>query len=342
MNFEYIGKLPVPEELKKLFPVTDALRSMRADRDREIKKVLSGKSDKFILIIGPCSADNEDAVMDYVSRLRMVQERVSDKMIIIPRVYSNKPRTSGNGYMGMLHNPDPVLQPDIIGGLMKIRRMHLRIMSATGFTCADEILYPEVYEYYSDILGYAAIGARSVENQQHRLTASALDIPVGMKNPTSGDISVMLNAIAAAQKEHDFIYGGWEVKSAGNEYAHGILRGGADISGVAFPNCSLRDLSELYDDYSGRGLKNMAVIVDSNHSNSGKDCYEQINVCRDVLESRKKNPDVARMVKGLMVESYIEDGAQHPGDGVYGMSITDQCLGWEKSEKLIYEISDNF
>ncbi len=340
MNFEYIRKLPAPDELKTLFPLTEETKRFRAERDRVIKSVLSGESDKFLLIIGPCSADNEDAVIDYVSRLRTAQERVADKLVIIPRVYSNKPRTSGDAYMGMLHNPIPAAPPDPAAGLAKVRRMHLRVMCETGFTSADEILYPEIYEYLSDLLGYAAVGARSVENQQHRLVSSALDIPVGMKNPTSGDVSVMLNAIATAQMGHEFLSSGWAVKSSGNCFAHGILRGGSDAVGRTFSNYGYDDLTSLFEAYSGRELKNKAVIVDANHSNSGKDCYRQIDVCMDVLESRSKNNDLTRLVRGLMVESYIEDGAQEPGGNVYGMSVTDQCLGWEKSEKLIYEIAD--
>lgn len=341
MNCEFIRKLPAPKELKERYPVPDESRLLKTRRDEEIKAVISGRSEKLLLIMGPCSADNTDAVLNYLTRLRKVQERVKDKLIIIPRVYTNKPRTAGDGYMGMLHNPDPTLPADVLRGLEMSRILHLKVITETGFTNADEMLYPELFRYFDDVLSYAAVGARSVENQQHRLAASAVSVPVGMKNPTSGDVSAMFNAIAAAQHSHTFIYGGWEIKSGGNAYAHGILRGGSDVNGKSLPNYKYDDLLQICERYNERGLKNPALIIDANHSNSGKDYLEQINICMDVIESRKRDKGLRKMIKGMMVESYIEDGAQLPGGTTFGMSITDPCLGWEKSESLIYEIADN-
>ena len=309
-------------------------------RDKEIKKVFTGESDKFLLIIGPCSADYEDSVIDYVSRLRKVQDKVEDKIIIIPRVYTNKPRTTGDGYKGMLHQPNPLEDADLLEGLIKIRKVHMRALKEYGFSCADEMLYPENYRYLSDILGYVAIGARSTENQQHRLVASAIDVPVGLKNPTSGDLSIMMNSITAAQHPHTFIYRGWDVSSFGNKYAHAILRGGMNILGENISNYHYEDLMKVYEEYQKRDLANMGVIIDCNHANSNKKYLEQIRISKDVLHSCRLSKDIRGLVKGLMIESYIEDGRQDASCGVYGQSITDPCLGWEKTEKLIYDIAD--
>ena len=333
-------KLPIPKEVKELFPVTPDLKKMVDARAEESKKILSGELDKFILIIGPCSADNEDSVIDYVTRLRKVQDKVQDKIFIIPRIYTNKPRTTGDGYKGMLHQPNPNEKPDMYKGIVSIRELHLRALKETGFSCADEMLYPENYRYLSDVLGYVAVGARSVENQQHRLTASGIDIPVGMKNPTGGDISVMMNSITASQHKHTFIYRGWEVHTDGNPYAHAILRGYVNKRGQQSPNYHYEDLIHLSEEYAKTDLKNPAVIIDTNHSNSGKQYLEQIRISKEVLHSTRHSADVKKLVKGLMIESYIEDGAQKIGEGIYGKSITDPCLGWQKTEKLIFDIAD--
>ena len=341
MNMKFVRKLPIPMDIKAQYPLTDELAAIKKKRDDEIRSVFEGKSDKFILVIGPCSADNEDSVLDYNSRLRRVQEQVEDKIIIIPRIYTGKPRTTGDGYKGMLHQPNPTENPDLLKGIIAIRELHMKSLSETGFSCADEMLYPENYRYLDDVLSYVAIGARSVENQFHRLTSSGLDIPVGMKNPTSGDISVMMNSITAAQHSHAFIYRGWEVVSEGNPYAHAILRGYVDDRGNSFPNYHFEDLSRLADTYAARSdLKNPSVIVDTNHANSGKRYLEQIRIANEVLHCCRHNADVRKLVKGLMIESYIEDGCQKIGEGVYGKSITDPCLGWEKTEKLIFGIAD--
>jgi len=340
MNCEFKRKLPVPKEVKELFPLTEEIAGIKAARDKEIQAVFTGESDKFLLIIGPCSADYESSVMDYVHRLKDVQEKVKDKIIIIPRIYTNKPRTTGEGYKGMLHQPDPMHDSDMYEGIVKIRKVHMRAVAETGLTCADEMLYPENHRYLSDLLSYVAVGARSVEDQQHRLTASALDIPVGMKNPTSGDLSVMLNSILAAQKSHTFIYRGWEVVSQGNPLAHAILRGSVNKHGQSMSNYHYEDLAFLNENYAKKGLENMAVIIDTNHSNSDKHFLEQIRISKEVMMSRNLNPDIKKMVKGFMIESYIEDGSQKAEEGVYGKSITDPCLGWEKSERLIYELAE--
>ena len=337
---EFIRKLPVPKEVKEQFPISDEVIKLKKERDEEIAKVFKSESDKFLLIIGPCSADREDAVMDYITRLAKVQEKVKDKIIIIPRIYTNKPRTTGLGYKGMLHQPDPTKAEDMLEGIIAIRKLHTRAIVETGLTCADEMLYPENHRYLSDLLSYVAVGARSVENQQHRLVASGIHAPAGMKNPTSGDISVMLNSIKAAQSKHTFLYRGWEVKSQGNPLAHAIFRGFVDATGHSVPNYHYEDLIGLYDSYSKSGLENMALIVDANHSNSGKKYLEQIRICNEVLHSCRHSADIKKMVKGFMIESYIEDGAQKIEEGVYGKSITDPCLGWEKSEQLIYTIAD--
>ena len=340
MNCEFKRKLPIPMELKEMYPVTAEMQANFEKRDIEIKKVLSGESDKFLLIIGPCSADYEDSVMDYISRLRPVQEKVEEKFIIIPRIYTNKPRTTGAGYKGMLHQPDPLHDSDMLAGLTKIRKLHMRALQETEFTCADEMLYPENYRYLSDLLAYVAVGARSVENQQHRLTASAIDVPVGMKNPTSGDLSIMMNSILAAQHGHTFIYRGWEVESTGNPYAHAILRGGMNAQGENLANYHYEDLMKVYESYQEKNLKNMSVIIDANHANSNKRFMEQIRISKDVMHSRRVNKDIQSLVKGLMFESYIVDGAQSAECGTYGQSITDPCLGWEKTERLIYELAE--
>ncbi len=340
MNMDFIRKLPIPQEIKKQYPINDELAAIKAARDVEIKKIFTGESDKFLLIIGPCSADSEDSVLDYISRLRGVQEKVKDKILIIPRIYTGKPRTTGDGYKGMLHQPNPNEKPDLIKGIIAIRELHMRALRETGFSCADEMLYPENHRYLNDILSYVAVGARSVEDQQHRLTASGLDIPVGMKNPTSGDISVMMNSITAAQHAHAFIYRGWEVQSKGNPYAHAILRGYVDERGNAFPNYHYEDLLRLAEVYAEKNLQNKAVVIDTNHSNSGKKYIEQIRIAKEILHSCRHNTEIKKIVKGLMIESYIEDGCQKIGEGVYGKSITDPCLGWEKSERLIYDLAD--
>lgn len=340
MEMEFLRKLPTPQELKEQFPVSEKVKQIKDARDKEIRAIFEGNSDKLLLIIGPCSADNEDAVLDYISRLKKVQEKVEDKILIVPRIYTNKPRTIGVGYKGMLHQPDPERESDMLKGIIAIRQMHTRAVEETGFTCADEMLYPENHRYLSDLLSYVAIGARSVEDQQHRLTASGTGIPVGMKNPTGGDITVMMNSIIAAQSSHTFIYRGWEVKTKGNDYAHAILRGYVDKFGRSIPNYHYEDLQNLLEMYGEHDLKNPAVVVDANHSNSGKKFIEQIRICKDIMHSCKVSDDIHRLVKGLMVESYIEDGSQKVGEHCYGKSITDPCLGWEKSEKLIYELAD--
>ena len=341
MNMKFYRKLPIPKEIKEQFPITPEIAATREASITEQQKILSGESDKFMLIIGPCSADNEDSVLDYIYRLRGVQEKVKDKILIIPRIYTNKPRTTGDGYKGMLHQPDPNAAPDLLKGIISIRKMHMRAVAETGFGCADEMLYPENHRYLSDIIAYVAIGARSVEDQQHRLTASGLDVPAGMKNPTSGDMTVMMNSIMAAQHSHVFYYRGWEVESEGNPYAHAILRGYVDKQGKTHSNYHYEDLNTLCEMYAASGLKNPAVIIDTNHANSGKKYLEQPRIAKEVLESCAYDPSIRKIVKGLMIESYIEDGAQKICDAhTYGKSITDPCLGWEKTEKLIYNIAE--
>ena len=340
MNMEFKRKLPAPQDVINMYPMTDEMVRRKAENDKEIRDVFTGESDKLILIVGPCSADREDAVLDYISRLRKVQEQVKDKIVIIPRIYTNKPRTTGAGYKGMLHQSDPHCPPDMLKGLLAIRRLHIKSMEQTGFSGADEMLYPENHRYLADVLSYVAVGARSVENQQHRLTASGLDMPVGMKNPTSGDLSVMINAITAAQSGHVFSYGGWEVASAGNPLAHSILRGFVNRYGQTSPNYHYEDLSSLCEMYAKSGLKNPAVIVDTNHSNSGKKYLEQIRIAKEILHSTRHSNDIRKIVKGLMIESYIEDGCQKVDGETYGLSITDPCLGWEKTERLILDIAD--
>lgn len=340
MNMEFKRKLIIPKEIKEMFPVTEEMAALKEKRDNEIKDIIAGRSKKLLLVIGPCSADNEDAVIDYISRLRPVQEKVEEKIFIVPRIYTNKPRTTGKGYKGLLHQPDPNLNEDMLKGIIAVRETHLRAVKETGFTCADEMLYPENHRYLSDLLSYVAVGARSVEDQQHRLTASGLDIAVGMKNPTSGDFSVMMNSITAAQSSHTFIYRNWEVTSKGNPYAHAILRGYVNKRGRSLPNYHYEDLITVCNMYHEEGLDNPAIMVDTNHANSGKNYLEQIRIAKEVLHSMRFNEDIAGMVKGLMIESYIEDGCQAIGEGVYGKSITDPCLGWEKTERLIYELAE--
>ena len=340
MSFEFVRKLPTPVEIKEALPMPEELKKIKAARDAEIRDVLTGKSNKFLVIIGPCSADNEESVCDYVSRLAKVNEKVSDKLILIPRIYTNKPRTTGEGYKGIVHQPDPEKKSDFLAGLMAMRRMHIRSIAETGLTAADEMLYPENWRYIDDILSYVAIGARSVEDQQHRLTVSGFDVAAGMKNPTSGDLSVMLNSVYAAQLPHSFIYRGWEVNTTGNELTHTILRGATNKHGNNIPNYHYEDLNLLLEMYGKMDLKNPACVIDSNHSNSGKKFEQQIRIIKEVMHSRKLNADIHRLVKGVMIESYIEEGCQKVGGGVYGKSITDPCLGWEDSERLIYDIAE--
>lgn len=340
MNMVLERQLAVPAEIKERCPLTMKMSDTIGRKRAEIKEVFEGRDNRKLLIIGPCSADNEDSVIDYIGRLARIQEKVEEKILIVPRIYTNKPRTTGEGYKGMLHQPDPTEKPDMIKGIIATRHLHMRAVEETGFVCADEMLYPENYQYLDDVLGYIAVGARSVENQQHRLVASGVDVPVGMKNPTSGDYTVMMNAILAAQHGHTFIYRGWEAHSQGNSLAHSILRGYTNKHGQSQPNYHYEDLIRLCDYYDERELKNPAVIIDTNHSNSNKNPYEQPRIIKDVLHSGRQNDRIDRILKGFMVESYIEDGNQKVGGGCYGKSITDPCLGWDKTEKLIYEIAD--
>ena len=340
MEMTFHRRLPIPQEVKEEFPLTERMTAVKAARDEAIRAVFDGRSDKMILIIGPCSADHREPVLEYISRLRRLEEQVGDKIIIVPRIYTNKPRTTGQGYKGMLHQPDPDAKPDMYKGLVAIRELHLAALRDYDFSCADEMLYPENYRYLSDLLSYVAVGARSVENQQHRLTASGIGAPVGMKNPTGGDLSVMMNAIVAAQSSHTFIYRGWEVTSKGNPYSHAILRGYLDGAGRSVSNYHYEDLLRVEELYEKSNLTNPSVVVDTNHNNSGKKYLEQIRIAKDIVHSRNQNPDIKRLVKGLMIESYIEDGAQSVGEHVFGKSITDPCLGWEKTERLVLDIAD--
>ena len=340
MSFEFVKKLPTPEEIRGEYALPQELAEIKKKRDAEIADVITGKSNKFLVIIGPCSADNEDSVCDYINRLTKVNEKVKDKLILIPRIYTNKPRTTGEGYKGIVHQPDPEKKPDFLAGLIAMRKMHIRAIQESGLTSADEMLYPENWRYLSDILSYVAIGARSVEDQQHRLTVSGFDVPAGMKNPTSGDLSVMLNSVYAAQHPHSFIYRGWEVNTTGNELTHTVLRGATNKHGNSIPNYHYEDLNLLLEMYNKMDLKNPACVIDANHSNSGKQYEQQIRIVKEVMHSRKLNKDIHGLVKGVMVESYIEEGCQKVGGGVYGKSITDPCLGWEDSERLIYDIAE--
>lgn len=341
MGFHYVRNVITPEELKNQFPMSDFGKQIKKERDERIKEVFTGNSDKFIVIVGPCSADNEDAVLDYLNRLAKVSDKVTDKLIIIPRIYTNKPRTTGEGYKGIVHQPDPEAEPDLHEGLIAVRKLHLRAINETGLTAADEMLYPENWAYLDDMLSYVAVGARSVENQQHRLTISGLEVPAGMKNPTSGDFSVMLNSCIAAQAQHTFIYRTYEVNTDGNPLAHTILRGAVNKHGQSIPNYHYEDLVRLLNMYGEKQLLNPATIVDANHANSNKLYSEQPRIVKEVLHSRKVNADIANLVKGVMIESYIESGSQKVGDHIYGKSITDACLGWDDTERLIYNIADN-
>ena len=340
MSFEFVKKLPTPSDIKEQYPVPEKLVALKKERDQEIRDVLTGKSNKFLVIIGPCSADNEDAVCDYVSRLAKVNEKVKDKLILIPRIYTNKPRTTGEGYKGIVHQPDPEKKPDLLAGLIAMRKMQIHAMDVSGLTAADEMLYPENWRYVSDILSYVAIGARSVEDQQHRMTVSGFDVPAGMKNPTSGDLTVMLNSVYAAQHPHTFTYRGWEVNTTGNDLAHTVLRGATSKHGQNLANYHYEDLNLLLQLYNERDLKNPAAIIDSNHSNSSKQYKQQIRIIKEVMHSRKLSPDIHNLVKGVMIESYLVEGSQKVGEGVYGKSITDPCLGFEDSEQLIYDIAE--
>ncbi len=339
MNMQFIRRLPIPQEIKEQYPLDVKLAKEKAELDEQIKAVFTGESEKFLLVIGPCSADNEDSVMEYVHRLRRLQEVVADKLLLVPRIYTGKPRTTGDGYKGMLHQPNPTGNPDLLKGIVAIRNLHMRVLRETGFGNADEMLYPENYRYLNDLLSYVAVGARSVENQFHRLTSSGLDIPVGMKNPTSGDLSVMMNSITAAQHSHAFIYRNWEVQTKGNPLSHAILRGYVDDRGNSYPNYHYEDLKKLCSIYASSGLKNPAVLIDTNHANSSKQYLEQIRIANEILHSMRHSPDIKKLVKGLMIESYLEDGAQKAGEGVFGKSITDPCLGWEKSRDLVLQLA---
>ena len=340
MNMVFKRKLLIPKEIKEMYPISAEAAAAKRSNDESIRDILTGASSKLLLVIGPCSADREDAVIEYISRLRPLQERVADKIVIVPRIYTNKPRTTGLGYKGMLHQPNPQAQSDMLRGLIAIRKLHMRALAETGFSCADEMLYPENHRFLDDLLSYVAVGARSVEDQQHRMTASGLDIPVGMKNPTGGDLSVMMNALKAAQSAHTFIYRNWEVETAGNPLSHAILRGYVDSHGISHPNYHYEDLARLSALYAESGLQNPGVVVDTNHNNSGKKYEEQIRIAKEVLHSTRHSEQIRNLVKGLMVESYLEDGCQKPDGGVYGKSITDPCLGWEKTERLVLDLAE--
>ncbi len=340
MHMEFERRLTIPMTTKQMYPVTPGLEPLIQARAKALEDILTGRSDKLLLVIGPCSADNADAVIEYISRLRRVQEQVEDKIMIVPRVYTNKPRTTAEGYKGLLHQPDAQAKPDMFKGIIAVRELHLRALRETGFTCADEMLYPENHRYLDDVLAYVAVGARSVENQQHRLTASGIGIPAGMKNPTSGDLRVMMNSVLAAQHKHTFIYRGWEVHTQGNPLAHSILRGYVNKHGQSLPNYHYEDLRRLLDLYGEFGLQNPGVIIDTNHANSGKDPLQQHRIIKEVLHNCHYDREICGLVKGFMVESYLEDGCQKIGEGVFGKSITDPCLGWEKTQRLIYDIAE--
>ena len=338
MNMEFFRKLPTPKEIKQMYPLNEKLALQKEQNDQQIKAIFENKSNKLLLIIGPCSADNEDAAMKYLHLLKEVQEEVKDKIVIIPRLYTNKPRTTTLGYKGMLHQPNPLSDPDMLNGLISIRKLHMRALEETGFSCADEMLYPENHRYLSDLLSYTAVGARSVENQNHRLTASGLTIPVGMKNPTNGDLSLMLNAINAAQHSHTFIYRGWEVKSKGNSLAHAVLRGYTDINGQVFSNYQKDSILKLYKLYNNANYINPSLIIDTNHCNSNKNYLKQVDIVNEVLSFMKDDANLQKFIKGFMIESYLEDGNQNIDGGIFGKSITDPCLGWNKTKNLILNI----
>ena len=340
MNMDFERKLSIPMEVKEMFPADDTVRETVAERTAQIKNIISGEDDRLLLIIGPCSADNEKSVLDYMLRLKKMEEEVSERLLIVPRLYTNKPRTTGEGYKGLLHQPDPLEKPDMFKGIIATRELHMKAVRETGFACADEMLYPENHKYIDDLLGYVTVGARSVEDQQHRLTASGVEVPVGMKNPTGGDMHIMMNAILAAQHGHTFIYRGWEAHSAGNPYAHAILRGFSDRHGQSIANYHYEDVMRLSDLYEEYGLAHPAVIIDANHANSGKDPFEQPRIVSEVMNYRRYNDRISRLIKGFMVESYIEDGSQPVGGSVYGQSITDACLGWDKTERFIKELAE--
>lgn len=340
MNMDFERKLPIPMEVKEMYPLTKEIETVFQKRDAELKKIFDGEDKRTILIIGPCSADNEKSVLDYLLRLKKLSEEVEEKLFIIPRVYTNKPRTTGKGYKGLLHQPNPDEKPDLYKGIIATREIHMKAIQETGFTCADELLYTENYKYIDDLLGYVAVGARSVEDQQHRLTASGIEVPVGMKNPTGGDLTVMMNAIKTASEGHSFIYRGWAAHSKGNPYAHAVLRGFNDMRGLASPNYHYEDIISLYNLYSENKELKPAAIIDTNHCNSGKNPLEQPRIIREVVAYCKDHSDAASLVKGFMVESYLEDGCQNPGGKTYGKSITDPCLGWEKSQKLVRDLAE--
>ena len=337
---EYKRKVIEPDELKALFPLDKKSIEKKLDNDRQIKDIFEGKDNRLLLIIGPCSADREDAVLEYCKKLQGLQEKVKDQIFIIPRIYTNKPRTTGEGYKGMLHQPDPTAKADMVHGIVAVRKLHMSVLQETGFSTADEMLYPENHEYLSDIISYVAVGARSVENQFHRLVSSGVDVPVGMKNPTSGDYSVMMNSVFAAQHPHTFTYRGWEVDTTGNPYTHVILRGSVNKYGITIPNYHYEDIKRVIKMYPADKYQNPAIVIDCNHSNSGKKFAEQIRIAKEVLHSTRHDEEVFKYVKGLMIESYLVDGAQDVNGGVYGQSITDPCLGWEKTEKLVLELAE--
>ena len=339
MSFKYVQKMPEPEEILAQMPLSEDLKEVKVQRDKAIADIIKGESKKFLLIIGPCSADNEDAVCQYVSRLASLQEKVKDKIVLVPRIYTNKPRTTGQGYKGMAHQPNPNEAPNIVEGIKAIRKMHIRALSESGLSAADEMLYPGNYPYLEDVLSYVAIGARSVENQQHRLTVSGLDVPIGMKNPTSGDLTVMLNSVYAAQTPHVFIYNGWEVNTSGNPLAHCIIRGAVNAHGRNFPNYHFEDIERLVEIYGKRDLLNPSIIVDTNHANSGKKYDQQPRIAKEVMYCKKKSESINRMVKGMMIESYLEEGSQDVSGGEFGKSITDPCLGWDATEKLVLDLA---
>lgn len=340
MSMDILQKLPTPQELKEIYPIDNTITKIKNQRDIEIKNIISGCSDKFLLIVGPCSADCEESILDYSIRLADLQEKVKDRIVLVPRIYTNKPRTRGNGYKGLLHQPNCNKDEDMLKGIIAVRRLHNKIISYSGLTSADEMLYPITFGYISDLVSYITIGARSVENQEHRMVASGIDIPVGMKNPMGGNIDILLNSVASAQMSHKFIYRGWEVVSSGNPYAHAILRGYINNCGLNFPNYHYEELIEVYEKYHLEKVQNKALIVDANHSNSNKDYNEQIRICKDIMKSRMLSKSIKNLVKGIMLESYIEDGNQDVTGDVYGLSVTDSCLGWTKTEGLIYEIND--
>lgn len=341
MNIEYRKKLPTADQIKQMYPLSDEMRKKKEANDAELARIFTGEDKRLLLIIGPCSADRDSSVLDYICRLRKLYDKVKEQILIVPRVYTNKPRTTGDGYKGMLHQPDPNARPNLLKGVISIRRLHITVLDETGFSCADEMLYPENYRFISDVLGYVAVGARSVENQQHRLVASGISVPVGMKNPTSGDYSVMMNSIKAAQHPHSFLFTDWEVESAGNPLAHAILRGSVNKHGRTIPNYHYEDLQLVNELYQKSGLVNPGVIVDCNHSNSGKNPFQQIRIAKEVMHCGHESAELNTLIKGLMIESYIEDGNQPPDGGIYGKSITDACLGWEKTERLILDIADD-